>query len=295
MFVLDEANGSCEGEVVGDEDGFGIADAEWAAAGEPIHEGWGDVVDLKFGVADERGREEWGGEDWGGVGVHAGAEEGEVGGRQREAYGVGVASEASEERGEVPMMDGGEGVEEVEAGDGAAGAVGLLVFVGEDEGGAAGAVDYAGGEDAEDSAMPGGVVEDDASGGEGLVRVAHGFELALDGVEGVGFGGATGGVEAVEFLGQFLRAAGVTGEEELDYVAGDVHAAGGVDAGGDAEAYFGGGGGAVEGDLGDLHEGAQAGLDGVAELAEAEGYDGSVFAGEWDGVGDGGDGYQLEE
>ena len=92
-----------------------------------------------------------------------------------------------------------------------------------------------------------------------------------------------------------MRAAGVAGEEELDYVAGDVHAAGGVDAGGEAEAYFDGGGRAVEGDLGDLHEGAEAGLDGVAELAEAEGDDGAVFAGERDGVGDGGDGDELEE
>ena len=66
-------------------------------------------------------------------------------------------------------MDGGEGVEEMEAGDGATGAVSLLVFVGEDEGGAAGAVDYAGGEDAEDSAMPLGVVEDEDFGGIGGV------------------------------------------------------------------------------------------------------------------------------
>ena len=65
-------------------------------------------------------------------------------------------------------MDGGEGVEQVEAGDGAAGAVGLAVFgVGEDEGGAAGAVDDARGEDAEDAAVPLGIVEDDALGGEG--------------------------------------------------------------------------------------------------------------------------------
>ena len=102
-------------------------------------------------------------------------------------------------------------------------------------------------------------------------------------------------IEAVEFLGERLRAAGVAREEELDDVAGDVHAAGGVDARGDAEAYFGGGGWAVERDLGDLHEGAKAGLDGVAELAETERDDGAVFAGERDGVGDGGDGDELEE
>ena len=76
-----------------------------------------------------------------------------------------------EERGVgVAGCDGGEGVEQVEAGDGAAGAVGLAVGVGEDEGGAAGAVDDAGGEDAEDAAMPVGVVEDEAFGGVGAGR-----------------------------------------------------------------------------------------------------------------------------
>jgi hypothetical protein len=53
MFFLDEAYGGCEGEVSGEEDGFGVADAEGAAAVEPIHEGGSDVVYLKFGVAGE--------------------------------------------------------------------------------------------------------------------------------------------------------------------------------------------------------------------------------------------------
>ncbi len=73
--------------------------------------------------------------------------------------------------GSTCSVDGGEGVEQMEAGDGAAGAVSVAVFVGEDEGGASGAVDDAGGEDAEDAAMPGGVVEDEAFGGVGAVGV----------------------------------------------------------------------------------------------------------------------------
>ena len=109
------------------------------------------------------------------------------------------------------------------------------------------------------------------------------------------FGGSAGLIEGVELHGQCLRAAGVAGEEEFDDVGGDVHAAGGVDAGGYAEADFGGGGRAVQRDFGELHEGAQAGLDGVGESSEAEGCDGAVFAGERDGVGDGGDGDELEE
>ncbi len=58
---------------------------------------------------------------------------------------MGVTSEAGEQ-GVVRVdfaMDGGEGVEEVKAVDGAAGAVGVAIFVSEDEGGAAGAVDDA--------------------------------------------------------------------------------------------------------------------------------------------------------
>jgi len=46
------------------------------------------------------------------------------------------------------------------------------------------------------------VVEDDAAGGEGFVGVAHGFELGLDGGEGLRFGGATIVVEAVELFGE---------------------------------------------------------------------------------------------
>ncbi len=99
----------------------------------------------------------------------------------------------------------------------------------------------------------------------------------------------------VELFGEGAGAGGVAGEEELDDVGGDVHAAGGVDAGGEAEADLGGGGWLVERELGELHEGAQAGLDGVGERGEAEGGDGAVFAGEGDGVGDGGDGDELEE
>ena len=192
-------------------------------------------------------------------------------------------------------MDCGEGVEEVEAFDGAAGAVGVAIFVGEDEGRAAGAVDDARGENSEDAAMPGGVVEDDALG-EKISRCgAQGFELGFDRLEGLGFGGAALVVEAVEFFCELGCAGRVFCEEEFDDVAGDVHAAGGVDAWGEAEADFGGGGGAVYGDLRDLHEGAQAGLDGVAKFAQAQSGDDAVLAFERDGVGDGSDGDELEE
>ena len=125
--------------------------------------------------------------------------------------------------------------------------------------------------------------------------VAKSEELFFDGGQGLGFGGTTILVELVELFGESLGADGVAGEEELYDVTGDIHAARGVDTGCEAKGNFGGSGGAVEGELGDVHKGAEAGLDGVAELAEAEPGDGSVFTVEGHGVGDCGDGYELEE
>ena len=81
-----------------------------------------------------------------------------------EADRVGVASKAVED-GVRSCVGRGERVEQVEAGDGATGAMGIAFGVGQNEGGAAGAVDDAGGEDAEDAAVPLGVVEDEAVGG----------------------------------------------------------------------------------------------------------------------------------
>ena len=173
--------------------------------------------------------------------------------------------------------------------------MGVAVGVGEDEGWASRAVDDAGGEDAEDAAVPVGVVEDEDVGGVGAGGVDQSEEFLVDGVEGAGFGVAASLVQGVEFDGEFLRTGGVAGEEELDYVGGNVHAAGGIDSGSKSEADFGCGGGTVERNLGELHQGAQARLDGVCKGGEADGGDGAVFSSERDGVGDGGDGDEFEE
>ena len=221
------------------------------------------------------------------------AEGGDVCAEEREADGVGVAAEAGEE---ALGVDGGEGVEEVEAFNGAAGAVGVAVLFREDDGGAAGAVDDAGGEDAEDAAMPLGMAEDDALGWVGTGFGAKGEQLELDGFEGGGFAGAAVLVEGVELLREFCgRGRGSRVRKSSTTSRGDVHAAGGVDTRGEAEADLVCGGGAVQGDFGDLHEGAEARLNGVGELAQADGDDGAILAGEGDGVGDGGDGDELEE
>ena len=68
-------------------------------------------------------------------------------------------------------------------------------------------------------------------------------------VEGAGLGGAAVGVEAVELFGERLCAVRLARGEEFDDVGGDVHAAGGVDARGDAEADVDGGESAVRGIL----------------------------------------------
>ena len=47
VLVLNEADGGGEGEVAGEEDGLGVADAEGAAAVEPVHEGGSDVVECE--------------------------------------------------------------------------------------------------------------------------------------------------------------------------------------------------------------------------------------------------------
>ena len=82
----------------------------------------------------------------GGVVAHAAAEEFEAVRGESEADGMGVAAKLGEEGGGTRrFVDGGEGVEEMEAGDGASGAVGGAVLVGEDEGGPVGAFDDTGG------------------------------------------------------------------------------------------------------------------------------------------------------
>ena len=77
---------------------------------------------------------------------------------QREADRVRVAAEAHED-----IVAAFERFEQMEAGDGAAGAVGLAVFMAEHERGTAGALDHARGEDAEHAAMPAVAIDDEAA------------------------------------------------------------------------------------------------------------------------------------
>ena len=194
-------------------------------------------------------------------------------------------------------MDGSEGVEQMEAGDGAAGAVSFFRVGGEDEGGTAGAVDDARGEDAEDAAMPLRVIEDEAPrrdvGRRGVRRVRSWSSMASRAAASVARRRSL--LRSSSLVARARARDRVAGKKELDDIGGDIHAACGVDAGCDAKADLRSGGSAVEGEVGNLHEGAEAGLDRVGELAQAEHGEGAVFAGEGDGVGNGGDGDELEE
>lgn len=117
VFVFDDARWGGEDGVAGEEDGFAVANAEGATAIEPLNEIVSEVGEGEFGVALD-------GCDWGcnaegqAVGFKTGAEEFEALGGKREANGVGVAAETSEER--ACVIGCGDGVEQMETGDGAA-------------------------------------------------------------------------------------------------------------------------------------------------------------------------------
>ena len=79
------------------------------------------------------------------------------------------------------------------------------------------------------------------------------------------FGGAAVFVERVKFVSEVEGDIGIAGDEEVDNVGGDVHAAGGIDAGGKAGSRLRQWWERGRGEFGDLHESAEAGLDGVGD------------------------------
>lgn len=156
MAVADGARRSEEAGAAGEEEGVGVAEAEGRELLEGGEEIAGDVGEANLEVAAE-------GLGGGCEADAVGGDEGEavakllnVVGGESEADGVGVSAEAREEGVVGLLVRGGDGVEEMEAVDGAARAVGDAVFMSENECGATGAVDDARGEDADDASMPAG-------------------------------------------------------------------------------------------------------------------------------------------
>ncbi len=288
MALFHDADRGGEAEIAAEEDGLGVAVADGLELLEPAGEDRGDAVgreggvdadDLLFGAMGELAV---------GVVIEALLEQGNAVCWQGKADSEGVTAEAGEEIGAAF-----EGVEELESVDGAAGAVGHAVFHTDDDGGLGGALDDAGGEDADDATVPT-VAGDDEHfvGGE----LGFGGEAVFNLAEGLSFGFAAVEVELLELGGELAGAGGVAGGEELDDFCCDVHAAGGVDAGAETEAEIVAGdflAGGIE--LGDGHEGAKAGPGGFAELANASGGEDAILSAEGDGVGDGSDGDHFEK
>ena len=286
--LLHDAGTSEKARPAGDEDGLGIAVAERFKLAEPAHEDGRNAIERQFRMNVQGVLGPASGEMLVRVEVQAALEF-----RQRvrghgESDGEGVTAEAREE-----ICAGFNGVEKLEAVDGATRAVGDAILNADDDGWLCGAFNDARGEDADDAAMPSVAFDDEKAA---TSEVGAGGKADLDGGERGSFGIATLAVEALEFGGKHGGACRIAGCEEFDDLGGNVHAAGGIDARceteGDIEAgeLFGGG---IE--SGDGEEGAESGANGGTQLAEAEGGDDPVLAFERYGVGDGGDGGHFEK
>ena len=143
--------------------------------------------------------------------------------------------------------------------------------------------------------MPLGIVEDEALARILTSGVAQGQQFAVDGIERACLGGAAFLIEAIELPGQLSRAGRVACKQQLDHVVRYVHASGGVDARRDAEANLGRGRRAVQRNLRQLHQRAQAGLHGIGKRGKTQSRNRPVFADERNGVRNRGNGHQLEE
>ena len=150
--------GASSDEIARDEDRLLVAHAVGFEQAECLVERQIDLREWQLGAAVEFALENLRSEPDSRVELQALAQLGDAGGGQREADGVRVAAEADED-----IVAAFERFEQMEAGDGAAGAVRLAVFVAEDERGVAGALDDARGENAEDAAMPAIAVDDEAA------------------------------------------------------------------------------------------------------------------------------------
>ncbi len=144
------------------------------------------------------------------------------------------------------------------------------------------------GDDAEHAAMPlGRVIDQRRGGGIGAVVFAEIAHLRFDLLPS--------GILLMKLTRQIAGAGGVRRQEKLYRGLRAVHAAGGIEAGRDAESDLAGGGRGGAGETRHIEERAQARIANIAQTGEAEGDDGAVLAGERNHVRHGGDGRQLEE
>ena len=120
------------------------------------------------------------------------------------------------------------------------------------------------------------------------------LESRMNGIENSAFFRLTLGVELVEFVGDLAGAGRVFHAEEFDHVAGNVHAAGGVDAGRNAESNFARSQWPAA-DLRNFEQRLQPRIYRGAQRFETEFGEYAILPGQWHGVRDGGDGDYFHE
>ena len=179
-------------------------------------------------------------------------------GGKGKAYGVGVASEAGEEI--VAALDG---VEEMEV-RGRSGPIRrLLLLRGRARALVCRCARRCARRESDDAAVPSVSVDDQAAG---LIEMILSSWARIS-ASAAAFGVAAVLIELLQLLRDGEGALRILGGEELDDFGGDVHASGGIDARGEAEAYVDGSELALVGiELGYLHERAQAGVDGTLQF-----------------------------
>ena len=192
--LFHEAGRCDEAHAAGDEDGLGVAVAKWLELAEPTGEDRSDAVEGQLGVNAEDSFGLACGEMLFRIQAQAALELRDGVGGHGESDGEGVATEAGEE-----ICTAFDGIEKLEAVDGAAGAVGHAFFHADDDGGLGGALDDARGEDADDAAMPAFAIDDEKAV---CGQVGFGCEAYFDRAEGGGFGVAAFAVEAFELGGE---------------------------------------------------------------------------------------------
>ncbi len=115
----------------------------------------------------------------------------------------------------------------MESADGSARTVSLFAIAGNHQRRTAVAFDYASRRDSDDSAMPAVTVDHQA---EGIQQRGLLFEARIDGFDNSAFFGLAIGVELIELVCDLASARRVFHAEEFDHVAGNIHAAGGVNS-----------------------------------------------------------------
>src|SRR6185312_14454659 len=119
-------------------------------------------------------------------------------------------------------------IEQVEGGDGATGAVGFAILVRQHQRRFARALDHSRCQNSNHAAMPAVSINDQAAG---FMKVGL-IEQSEDFGEGGGFGVAAFGIQPLQLFRNSGGSLRVFGGEKLNNFGGDIHASGGVDAGG---------------------------------------------------------------